>query len=168
MLRWRIRVGIHVLYSDISSKWLAVNTSHACIKHLYYTWCDGNHHWPAMTDLYRPNFLHKYKRMIKSKYGALNTLLNSAKYAVTRKEHFSFLVNILPGHSNSDVPISSLSSQISVCAPPKKVRRGLSISLSVSLPSVILYNQSSNRIDCHTSFTRSSKFYTIFPMNRLL
>jgi hypothetical protein len=34
---------------------------------------------------------YKYKRMIKSKLRASNTLLTSAKYAITRKEHFSFL-----------------------------------------------------------------------------
>jgi hypothetical protein len=35
--------------------------------------------------------LPKYKIMIKSKFRASNTLLNSAEHAKTRKEHFSFL-----------------------------------------------------------------------------
>jgi hypothetical protein len=35
--------------------------------------------------------LYKYKRMINSKLKASNALLNSAEYAITRKEHFSFL-----------------------------------------------------------------------------
>jgi|688.fasta_scaffold1737661_1 hypothetical protein len=35
--------------------------------------------------------LHKYKRMIKSKFTTSNALLNSAEYAIKRKEHFSFL-----------------------------------------------------------------------------
>jgi hypothetical protein len=34
---------------------------------------------------------HNYKRMIRSKFRASNTLLNSAKFAITRKEKFSFL-----------------------------------------------------------------------------
>jgi hypothetical protein len=35
--------------------------------------------------------LNKYKRMIRGKFRASNTLLNSAEYAITRQEHFSFL-----------------------------------------------------------------------------
>jgi hypothetical protein len=35
--------------------------------------------------------LHKYKQMVESKFRASNTLFNSAQYAITRKEHFSFL-----------------------------------------------------------------------------
>ncbi len=33
----------------------------------------------------------KYKKMIKSKLSASNTLLNFADYVITRKEHFNFL-----------------------------------------------------------------------------
>jgi hypothetical protein len=35
--------------------------------------------------------LYKYKRMIRGKFRASNTLLNSAGYAITRKEHSIFL-----------------------------------------------------------------------------
>jgi len=34
---------------------------------------------------------HNYKRMIKSKFRDSNTILNSTEYAITRKDHFSFL-----------------------------------------------------------------------------
>ncbi len=33
--------------------------------------------------------LHKYKRTIKSKFSASNTLLNISEYAIIRKDHFS-------------------------------------------------------------------------------
>jgi hypothetical protein len=35
--------------------------------------------------------LHKYKRMIKSKFNTSNALLNSTECAIRRKEHFIFL-----------------------------------------------------------------------------
>jgi hypothetical protein len=35
--------------------------------------------------------LHEYKRMITIKFRASNALLNSAEYAITRKENFSFI-----------------------------------------------------------------------------
>jgi hypothetical protein len=63
--------------------------------------------WPAMAEIYSQNYvflrgakfhwqvaeflLHKDKRMIKSKFRASNTFLNSTEYAITRKEYFSFL-----------------------------------------------------------------------------
>ncbi len=49
-------------------------------------WRGAKWHWQVAEFL-----LYIYKRMIKSKFGASNTLLNSAEYAITRKEHFSFL-----------------------------------------------------------------------------
>jgi hypothetical protein len=97
-------------------------TQAAGIKYFYIIWCDGNHQWPAMAELYSQNsvflrevechcqvaefLLQKYKIMNKSKFRASNTLLNSAEYAILRKEHFFLFpcLNILPGHSNSDVP----------------------------------------------------------------
>jgi hypothetical protein len=33
----------------------------------------------------------EFKKIIKSKFRASNTLLKSAQYAITKKEHFSFL-----------------------------------------------------------------------------
>ncbi len=79
MFRWRRGARIHVLYSDGSLKWLAVcmvsaemlnckllSTQAAGIKHLYFTWCDGNHQWPAMAELYIQS------RKLKSRYMARN------------------------------------------------------------------------------------------------
>jgi hypothetical protein len=36
-------------------------------------------------------FLHKHKKIIKSKFTASNASLNCAEYAIIKKEHFSFL-----------------------------------------------------------------------------
>jgi len=48
-------------------------------------WRRAECHWQVV------EFLHKHKRMIKSKFTASNTSLNSAEYAIIKKEHFSFL-----------------------------------------------------------------------------
>jgi hypothetical protein len=110
----------HVLYPDVSLKWFAVcmvsaemlncklqSTQAVGIEHCTLhdvmeiangqPWQNSGQnsvflrgsecHWWIVEFL-----LHKCKRMIKSKFRASNTLLSSAEYAITRKEHFSFLV----------------------------------------------------------------------------
>ncbi len=106
---WRLKwlAGGMVSAEMLNCKLLS--TQAAGIKHLYFKWCDRNHQWPAMAKLCSQNsvflrgaechfrvaefLLHNYKRMIKRKFRSSNTLLSSAEYmyAITRKEHLSFL-----------------------------------------------------------------------------
>ncbi len=74
-------------------------------------------------------------KIIESKFRASNTLLNSAEYAIKRKEYFSFL-NILPVLSISDVIKSSLSSKNTVCGPAERAQPSPSLPLSVGLTSL--------------------------------
>ncbi len=72
--------------------------------------------------------LHKYKKLLK----VSSSFKYICKYRwICHKQGKSRLfpcLNILPGHSNSDVPRSSLSSQILVCAPVQRARPELSLS----------------------------------------
>jgi hypothetical protein len=92
-------------FSSDAQMQAALSTSSG-ITHLYFTRCDGNHQcqpWQnssqnsvflrgADCHCYVAEFLlNKCKKMIKSKFRASYTLLNSAEYAITRKESFSSL-----------------------------------------------------------------------------
>ncbi len=68
---WRARVCPHLLrlcrpfmifegclvwtQSAAVASWRATDlaTHPSLIKHLYFTWCDGNHQWPAIAELFR-------------------------------------------------------------------------------------------------------------------
>ncbi len=124
------------------------STLAAGIKDLYFTRCDGNRQVAEFR-------LHNIFFM-KSKFRASNTLLNSGEYAFTRKEHFSFLfINILPGHSNSEVPKSSLSNKNTVCAPAERAKPGPSLPLSVLL-------LSGGQTQCHIRLREEKSDWSFF------
>jgi hypothetical protein len=60
---------------------------------------------------------NKFKIIIKSKFTASNTLLNSAEYSITRKEHFSFLAQT---SCQDTATVTYREAPSPVCAPTKR------------------------------------------------